>query len=398
MNFLKWVTFMRSIISEYLPLKNSEKDRLWEKGIFVFDANILLNLYRFSKDTTDALLKALEKLSSRIWIPYQVASEFMRRRCDVIYDTIEKYSDFEKKIKTFIEDAKALASLSDSTKEIVELADVLKKWLVSCKKKNLLISNVNDDFILDKLLDLFNNRTGKRYASEKESALFIEGERRYKAQTPPGYKDVNKKISDTCDNNIYGDFILWNQIIDYSIDRKVDIIFITNDRKEDWWYEVKGRTIGPRTELLCEFRTRTKQQFHMYTMDSFLKMFNEKNGPSIKYEVIAEVKKTLDKINEQYQNQITNTRYDMVLEEAQKIKNELNYLDRKNIIDRQMLKYLMQSANNPVVEQLTEYDSNNDKIKTQILLNNKIKELNSEEQTIEALKRQLISLDGYNRE
>lgn len=285
---------MKSLIAEYLPLRENEKAQLWENCVFVFDTNVLLNLYRYSRETTNALIGAIEQLSPRIWIPYQVASEFMRRRCNVIYDTIERYSSFETRVQSFINDAKGLANLSDTNSEIVQLKQNLSKWLTKCKEKNLLVSSANNDFILNRLLTLFDKHTGQSYSPEDEKKLFNEGERRYKSQIPPGYRDFAKKTSETCDNNIYGDFILWRQTLDYSRDNKVNIILVTNDRKEDWWYEVKGKTVGPRTELICEFRINTKQQFHMYTMDSFLQIYNENHDRAINEIVIEEVKQNFE--------------------------------------------------------------------------------------------------------
>ena len=71
---------MRNVIKEFLEPSNTDKRQLWEKAVFVFDTNVLLNLYRYSSKTRNSLLDAFESLKERVWIPYQVAHEFMRRR------------------------------------------------------------------------------------------------------------------------------------------------------------------------------------------------------------------------------------------------------------------------------------------------------------------------------
>lgn len=332
---------MKSIIAEYLPLKDEDKSQLWENCVFVFDTNVLLNLYRYSRETTNALIGAIEQLSPRIWIPYQVASEFMRRRCDVIYDTIEKYSNFENRMQSFITDAKALSNLSDTNSEIAQLKQTLSKWLTKCKEKNLLVSSANNDFILDRLLTLFNNHAGQSYSSEEEKKLFAEGERRYKSQIPPGYMDLPKKVSDTCDNNIYGDFILWNQIIDYSEDKKVGIILVTNDRKEDWWYEVKGKTVGPRTELICEFRTKTKQQFHMYTMDGFLQIYNKNHDRMINEIVIEEVKQNFERNSNVHYSQNDIQQWKQLGEKRFDLLTQISYYEKQLYDDNAKLNMLI---------------------------------------------------------
>jgi hypothetical protein len=75
---------MKNSIWEYIDLTSEEKNELFEDGIFVFDTNVLLNLYRYSSKTSMALISAFKKLSQGIWIPNQVAYEFMKNRCEVI--------------------------------------------------------------------------------------------------------------------------------------------------------------------------------------------------------------------------------------------------------------------------------------------------------------------------
>lgn len=40
---------MKDAIREYLELKDEEKEELWKNAVFVFDTNVFLNLYRYSK-------------------------------------------------------------------------------------------------------------------------------------------------------------------------------------------------------------------------------------------------------------------------------------------------------------------------------------------------------------
>ena len=79
---------MKNAIKEFLEPTNDEKQELWEKCVFVFDTNVLLNLYRYSAKTRTSLLAAFESFKDRIWIPYQVAFEFMRKRCEVCFETV----------------------------------------------------------------------------------------------------------------------------------------------------------------------------------------------------------------------------------------------------------------------------------------------------------------------
>ena len=64
---------MRNAIAEYLEYSDEEKKILWENATFVFDTNVLLNLYRYSKETRDILLDSMKQIKDRVWMPYQAA-------------------------------------------------------------------------------------------------------------------------------------------------------------------------------------------------------------------------------------------------------------------------------------------------------------------------------------
>ena len=51
---------MRNAIKEFIEPSDYEKHNLWENAIFVFDTNVLLNLYRYSAKTRNSLLDAFE--------------------------------------------------------------------------------------------------------------------------------------------------------------------------------------------------------------------------------------------------------------------------------------------------------------------------------------------------
>ncbi len=82
----------------YRPSKE-DFDRLWEEGVFVLDANVLLNLYRYSDDTREQMIAVLRGLKDRLCLPHQVAREFLDRRLGVIhdkrraYETLREYLD-----------------------------------------------------------------------------------------------------------------------------------------------------------------------------------------------------------------------------------------------------------------------------------------------------------------
>ena len=280
---------MKNAIREFLEPTNKEKQELWEKAVFVFDTNVLLNLYRYSAKTRNSLLAAFESFKNRIWIPYQVAYEYMNKRCEVIYETVQRYDQFKKEIDNFTNKAVETLRLTSNDDEISELKRYLFKWLDSNKDRNLLVVSAEKDEILDKILTIFEGRVGEKIDDAELDLIKEEGKKRYDKSIPPGYKDEKKKKNQEEDNNAYGDLIIWKQIIKYAKEKAVGIVYVTHDQKEDWWNIIKGKTMGPRIELRKEFMVETNQEFHMYSMNSFINTYNKMNEIPIDKSAINEV-------------------------------------------------------------------------------------------------------------
>ena len=280
---------MKNAIKEFIEPTSKEKQQLWEKAVFVFDTNVLLNLYRYSAKTRNSLLAAFESFKERVWIPYQVAYEYMRKRCEVIYETVQRYDQFKKEIDIFTGKAIDTLRLTSSDEEVSELTRYLIKWLDSNKDRNLLVLSAEKDEILDKILTIFDGRVGNNIDAAELEKIKEEGKERYEKLIPPGYKDDKKKKGQEDDNNAYGDLIIWKQIIKHAKENGTGVVYVTHDQKEDWWNIVKGKTIGPRVELRKEFIKETGQEFHMYSMNSFISTYNKMNEVPIDKSAVDEV-------------------------------------------------------------------------------------------------------------
>lgn len=95
---------MKNAISEYLNLSNSKKETMLDTAMIVFDTNVFLNLYRRSKATREALLKIMESFKDRLWMPYQVAREFMKNRPEVIHKRISDYDNMIKAVEEKVDE------------------------------------------------------------------------------------------------------------------------------------------------------------------------------------------------------------------------------------------------------------------------------------------------------
>lgn len=256
---------------------NGQKDieKIWAECIFVLDANVLLSLYRYSDSTRAELLTVFGKLQNRIWVPHQVAQEYLINRLSVIADQVKVYDDAVKKVDAL---KKLLENKSQHPfvgSELLSSVDGLFSKLVNEFKGNQKAHErrVSADEIKDRLEVLLEGRVGAAYDRLAVEDILKDGKLRYDEKIPPGYADVKKGgdsvlFADRC--RPYGDYIAWLQTMDKAKLDSKPVVFITGDVKEDWWVSILGRTVGPQPQLIEEFLTRTGQAFYMYTPDLFL--------------------------------------------------------------------------------------------------------------------------------
>lgn len=82
---------MRKTFYEFFGPTDEERKNLWATATFSFDASVLLNLYRYTEETSKSLLEFIRQQAPRIWLPHQFALEFARNRHTVIAEQDAKY-------------------------------------------------------------------------------------------------------------------------------------------------------------------------------------------------------------------------------------------------------------------------------------------------------------------
>lgn len=283
---------MRNSFKEYYGLNSSELKKLWNEGLIVFDTNVLLSLYRRSQDVRNDFISMIKSLSDRIWIPYQVGYEFHEHRLEEAMRPIEAVRAIKEKLQKFEKcfeqeygnnpylDNKKIKTAFKAFSS--RLDKMIQESLTSCPEF------LKEDEVLNVLTESFDGKTGPDYQEKRLAEIYRIGSERYLNKIPPGYKDAKKHEGD---RHRFGDLIIWLQIIDQAKANAKDIIFVTDDKKEDWWEMYKDNRIGPRHELIREFREKTiNQLIWFYTPDRFLQYAKSKVGVSVKSSTIEEVK------------------------------------------------------------------------------------------------------------
>ena len=305
---------MRNSYKGFRQLSDADFKRLWETALFVFDANVLLNLYRYQSSTRDDLLKVLEKLGDRIWIPYHVGLEFERNRLIVIADQKKRFSEVRKSVEkaktSLITDLDNLQlrkrhSLINPDKLVIGFESLTKEFLSELDDLQKKQQGITDfDPLREKLEDLFNGRVGNSPADQDNiDKIQKDGEQRFGFNIPPGFEDNDKgkeEIDDFMSGGIlykrkFGDLIVWKQILEHAKSASIkSLVFVTDDSKEDWWHKINSdgpKTIGPRPELIDEISIEAGvETFYMYNPEGFLKYSKDLLHTEVSDETIKEVR------------------------------------------------------------------------------------------------------------
>lgn len=290
---------MKNTFYEFYKLSKKRINEIWDNGLLIVDTNVLLDLYRLSPDSRKDLMKSIDHFKDRVWIPYQVGLEFHRNRESVIKDLGGiKYQEF----KSLLND-KVVSQVKESFKDYRRhpcidykfIENELELFKKRIEKKLLLWERaypfkIDKDDILAWVTEKYNGKTGQDYSKEELLSLFKEGAVRYKAQVPPGYKDNTSEKKEVGERYLYGDLLIWKSVIQKAKGDSIDVIFVTNDNKEDWYEIAKGKTKGPRFELLREFHAETGKDIIIISEASLLKEIKAKTSIKVKDSSIEDAK------------------------------------------------------------------------------------------------------------
>ena len=290
---------MKNRFAEYYKPTDEEVQDMWSKATIVFDTNVLLDLYRYDTATRDEFIQIISFYKERLWIPYQVGWEFHRNREGVIKQNAEAYDRVQKefcsKIDDLLKSADALAdnhpllNMSEIKKRAKTFKSAIEKSLASQKGAHPKIDNTND-VVLDTITELFEGRTGENFTEEELCKIYEEGGKRYEKKVPPGYCD--KKDKKSClPQELYGDLILWKQIIKWSAEQSTDIILVSSEEKKDWWNIGDDKTKTPRVEMLKEFIEQTQRKVLIYSRTAFLENAKKNKDVKVSQKTIREVEK-----------------------------------------------------------------------------------------------------------
>jgi len=255
--------------ARFTPLEETKNS-----ACVVLDTNTLLLPYSTGSKTLSEIKTTYEKLieQKRLLIPAQVAREFANNRVRKIAELHQKLTNRQSQQQAFRQDDYPIL---ESVGEYQTLQTVGKNLDTLAKEYHKALGD-----LIDKVESWeWNDPISLLYHELFRSEIVISAKKsneeirkchvdRLSLKIPPGYKDGAK------DDEGIGDFLIWQTILEIGEAYGASVIFVTGEKKADWWHNSNKRQLYPRFELVDEFRRASRgQSFHIITFSRLLEMF-----------------------------------------------------------------------------------------------------------------------------
>jgi hypothetical protein len=246
-------------------------DQVKDIATVVVDTNALLVPYGTGQVSLDEIGRTYRTLvgQGRLVIRGQVVREFASNRVVKLQELHQRLARKQQPSITRgtypllegLDGYSTMSSLEEQLDEIIrrykDAVDAVLKhvrqWYWNDPVSVLYKGLFNDEVVLDPAFD--------------PAELKDDLSRRVANGIAPGYKDARK------DDGGIGDLIIWRTILEVGEKRKTPLLFVSEEKKADWWHQSEGRELYPRFELVDEYRRHSEgQSFHMMTFSAFLKV------------------------------------------------------------------------------------------------------------------------------
>lgn len=260
----------------------------FDDALIVFDTCSLGCIYTLTHDTQKCLVEILSYLKEQIWIPAQVKIEFSIHHKKCLYQAISDCYPLSTKVKGVEEYIETINKLLDETKKgtfhpyyspnaqkkIFEakeriINDVKSIEAIKKEQREIQKDLIDKTAVDDDLFALFQTlQVGEGFSIDELIQIAEDGAHRYKQSIPPGYMDEKEKQKHGLQK--YGDLIIWKELIREAKKQSKNVIFVSEDVKEDWQNIIDGVDNGVRQELEEEFTKETGCVFYKYTLEQFI--------------------------------------------------------------------------------------------------------------------------------
>lgn len=279
--------------------KKTEKVNI-EKKLIVFDSNVWLDMYKLPPPTIQTIVNSISESLENFWLPNQVYIEFNRHLKKNRDFAVMRFENLKRESASSINDVKNLINqefMNLKNNDIFDVSEVQDSFNIEVKKlakglkfglekldkeykKEVNCILPDNDVIQELIEELRKESKTTGFNISELLSIYEEGETRFKYNIPPGVTDATKEKNEDIDSYLarkYGDLVIWKEILSEASRRQIDIIFVENEKKADWW-ETRGSKKMSRV-LLDEFvSTTNKQSIVMVRLEDFLETYGEELG------------------------------------------------------------------------------------------------------------------------
>jgi hypothetical protein len=149
--------------------------------------------------------------------------------------------------------------------------------------------DTTQDPIIAALESILNGKVGYPLPSHELVEARKAARQRILDRIPPGWKDSGKR------ENPDGDYLIWYQTLMEAKHRGVNVLFVTGDVKDDWWWKEHGEARGPLPELVHEMQTVANVRLFMLRPESLLKHAGHILGISVSKESVQDAARVSSK-------------------------------------------------------------------------------------------------------
>lgn len=271
--------------------------------MIVFDTCALLNLYNLSEESLEKVISFLDEDKDSIFLPFQVYCEFkkhykeVRGRSESQLKHIEKHVEklmqkitgtYDEIVDNFKQYESDLLSIVEKAKDShsnyqIQIVNEIKKIISNYSRK------IEDetDLVLKFVQSLYQKQRPKDFTISEKIQICEEAKIRHSYGYGPSKTDKDKKEDAFAP---YGDYFIWKQILLELNSVKQDLIFITDEKKEDWREAKSSKT--PAVILVEDFHKVCEEHtFQISYLYEYLETYIDDS------DLIAEIKKQKYLIN-----------------------------------------------------------------------------------------------------
>jgi PIN like domain len=179
---------MRELFPGYYRPTEEEFAGIWQQCIFTFDANVLLNIYRYSQTTRQQFLDILKLISDRVWLPHQAAMEYQQNRLNVMAAQYQAYDEIPKILSRALSEIKSAVSrhpfinVEELTAAVESSIGKAEELLNKAKSEHADLTD--NDGLRDSLAEIFKGKVGSPFPENELEKIYSEAQKRFVKQMP----------------------------------------------------------------------------------------------------------------------------------------------------------------------------------------------------------------------